>query len=195
MQVAESADFALPFAVVLLGLIVGMAQRRPYSFLGVGGFPSQSGDVAKDVGKSDARQPDGDCGEAYSPQPRSRPTMLSRRLLVSLAALTASPAVGDEAVSDGALRNKILRTLSRVPVFTVTNGSDAPYLTEVDEQGRRSGFFYLGPQDAANALKDVKAFGLPDADTLKTAGKSDPFIKVSHTHTPMSTDPDARPCS
>ena len=84
--------------------------------------------------------------------------MLSRRLLVSLAALTASPAVGDEAVSDGALRNKILRTLSRVPVFTVTNGSDAPYLTEVDEQGRRSGFFYLGPQAAARALEDIRAF-------------------------------------
>jgi hypothetical protein len=43
-------------------------------------------------------------------------------------------------------------------VFVVTNSKDAPYLTEVDEQSRRSGFFYLGPQEALAALNDIKAF-------------------------------------
>lgn len=31
------------------------------------------------------------------------------------------------------------------------------YLTEIDDRGRRSGFFYLDPQEAATTYKDVKA--------------------------------------
>jgi len=52
----------------------------------------------------------------------------------------------------------VLLKLSRVPVFAITNKQSQPYLTEVDNAGRRSGFFYLGPRDALTALQQVREF-------------------------------------
>jgi len=91
------------------------------------------------------------------------PTTLSRRLAVGLATIAATsswpgllplPATATSGLS----RDALLRKLSRVPVFVVTNQDDAPYLTEVDAQRRRSGFFFLGPQEAVTALNDIRAF-------------------------------------
>ena len=71
---------------------------------------------------------------------------LSRRLLVgacatatTLLTMPTAPALGA-----GLSRDDISRKLSRVPVFTITNNADSPYLTEMDGNGKRSGFFFLG---------------------------------------------------
>lgn len=55
-------------------------------------------------------------------------------------------------------RDAVTRKLSRVPVFVVTNRQESPYLTEMDEQGRRSGNFFLNPETALAAYKDIKGF-------------------------------------
>jgi len=78
---------------------------------------------------------------------------VGRRLLLSGAAamiVLAPPAAAAE--------SSIGKKLSRVPVFVITNKDEAPYLTEVDENGRRSGFFYLSPQTAIKVLADVRTF-------------------------------------
>lgn len=83
---------------------------------------------------------------------------LSRRLIISAASLLCAspqlPAFAAKGLSSIAIDTK----LSRVPIFVVTNGQAAPYLTEMDDAGRRSGFFFLSPQEAATALQDVKAY-------------------------------------
>jgi hypothetical protein len=89
--------------------------------------------------------------------------IMTRRVALALATFAASsplhaPLLALPASAAGAPSDDVLRKLSRVPVFVVTNSKDAPYLTEVDEQSRRSGFFYLGPQEALAALNDIKAF-------------------------------------
>lgn len=93
---------------------------------------------------------------------RISPIMMTRRVALALATFAASPLhaplLALPASAAVAPRDDVLRKLSRVPVFVVTNSKDAPYLTEVDEQSRRSGFFYLGPQEALAALNDIKAF-------------------------------------
>jgi len=61
------------------------------------------------------------------------------------------------AAESGLSREAIEAKLSRVPVFAVTNRNDQPYLTEVDDRGRRSGFFFLDPREAIATYKDVKA--------------------------------------
>merc|ERR1712087_197626 len=53
---------------------------------------------------------------------------------------------------------QVASKLSRVPVFAITNQQSQPYLTEVDNAGRRSGFFYLGPRDALQVLQQVREF-------------------------------------
>ncbi len=53
---------------------------------------------------------------------------------------------------------EVSRKLSRVPVFVVTNRQESPYLTERDEQGRRSGSFFIGPQEALRAYNDIKQY-------------------------------------
>ena len=88
---------------------------------------------------------------------------LSRRLSLGLTALAATsppkvlrlPAAS---AAQGIPREELLRKLSRVPLFIITNQEDAPYLTEVDTQARRSGYFFLGPQEAVAALNDVREF-------------------------------------
>ena len=82
---------------------------------------------------------------------------LTRRFALGLAALSAtSPRLPASAASLS--RDEILRKLSRVPVFVITNREEAPYLSEMDGQGRRSGFFFLGPQEAVAALSDIRAY-------------------------------------
>lgn len=58
----------------------------------------------------------------------------------------------------GPKRDAIARLLSRVPAFVVTNKQSAPYLTERDSEGRRSGFFFLAPDQALGAFKEIKQF-------------------------------------
>jgi len=48
--------------------------------------------------------------------------------------------------------------LSRVPIFVITNSEAAPYLTERSNDGRRSGFFFISPQEAVQTLNEIKAF-------------------------------------
>ena len=81
--------------------------------------------------------------------------LLARRLLIGAAAALALPSSSSAA---GLSRAAIAGKLSRVPIFTVTNREAAPYLTEMDNEGRRSGFFFISPQEAVKALTDIKAF-------------------------------------
>ena len=82
---------------------------------------------------------------------------LTRRLLLSTcAALSVVPPLPSNAA--GMSREVLEKKLSRVPIFTVTNKEAAPYLTEMDAAGKRSGFFFISPQDAVAALNDIRAF-------------------------------------
>lgn len=83
---------------------------------------------------------------------------LTRRLALGLAALASTPPSAYPAAAITFSQDTIRQKLSRVPVFVVTNSAEAPYLTEMDAQGRRSGFFYLGPQQAVAALNEIKPF-------------------------------------
>ena len=82
---------------------------------------------------------------------------VSRRLLLSSAALWPFLAV-PPSYSAGLSRDVLASKLSRVPIFVVTNRDSSPYLTERDALGKRSGFFFLSPQEALAALNDIKAF-------------------------------------
>ena len=67
-----------------------------------------------------------------------------RRTAVGGAA--AAAAVGlrpPPAFAGGLSRSQLQAKLSRVPLFIITNKDEQPYLTEVDAEGRRSGFFYI----------------------------------------------------
>ena len=64
-------------------------------------------------------------------------------------------------------------------MFVVTNKDDSPYLTEVDSAGKRSGFFFLGPQEAVKALNDIRAFD-PRA-TLSVVSLDSIFFDISRT--------------
>ena len=83
---------------------------------------------------------------------------LTRRLALGFAALAAAPPTLPVYAARPLSSDELLRKLSRVPIFVVTNREDSPYLTEVDGQGRRSGLFFLGPQEAVAALNDIKGF-------------------------------------
>jgi hypothetical protein len=85
---------------------------------------------------------------------------LTRRLLLGAAtAFTALPMAPLPTIALGGLaEGELQKKLSRVPVFTVTNAQASPYLTEVDNAGKRSGFFFLSPQEAVTALNDIKGF-------------------------------------
>ena len=81
--------------------------------------------------------------------------LLARRLLIGAAAALSLPAASSAA---GLSRAAIAGKLSRVPIFAVTNREAAPYLTEMDQDGRRSGSFFISPQEAVKALSDIKTF-------------------------------------
>ena len=103
---------------------------------------------------------------SYQTQTTNQRTMrvvdgaLTRRLLLgAAAAFTALPVVPLPTSAAAGLSPEVLqKKLSRVPVFTITNSQASPYLTEVDAAGKRSGFFFLSPQEAVTALNDIKAF-------------------------------------
>jgi len=86
--------------------------------------------------------------------------LLTRRLLLgACAALTLPSApLPSSAAAAGLSREALEKKLSRVPVFTITNSQAAPYLTEVDANGKRSGFFFISPQEAVAALNDIRAY-------------------------------------
>lgn len=48
--------------------------------------------------------------------------------------------------------------LADVPIFAITNARGAPYLTERNADGLRTGAFYLSPRDALGDLENVRAF-------------------------------------
>jgi hypothetical protein len=85
-----------------------------------------------------------------------RAISLPRRVLLGVASLAVVPYNPFPASADS--RDSISRKLSRVPVFVIANKDSSPYLTEVDAEGKRSGFFYLGPQQAVAALTDIRAY-------------------------------------
>lgn len=105
---------------------------------------------------------------------------ISARRLLLTAALSALPSLPLPAVAGGGLsREAISGKLSRVPIFVITNGDAAPYLTEVDGSGRRSGFFFVSPQEAIQALNDIKAFD-PRA-SLSVVPLDDVFFDIAAT--------------
>jgi len=77
---------------------------------------------------------------------------------VLLSAAAVFSAVPTASSASGLSPDDVAKKLSRVPVFTITNKDAAPYLTELDASGKRSGFFFLSPQDAVAALNDIRAF-------------------------------------
>ena len=95
-------------------------------------------------------------------------TCLRRDVLHLSAALTAAaatnvllgPAAASAAVDSAPVSREtaISNTLSRVPAYLVTNEFGDPYLTESDENGRRSGSVFLGPNDAVPLLEEVRRF-------------------------------------
>jgi len=58
----------------------------------------------------------------------------------------------------GYRREELKALISRVPTFVVSNRESAPYLTQVDASGRRSGSFHLSPSEALKELQEVRAF-------------------------------------
>lgn len=50
----------------------------------------------------------------------------------------------------------ITKKLSRVPVFTVTDSTGRPYLSETEDGKLRRGFFFVQPSDAEAFLKQVR---------------------------------------
>ena len=105
---------------------------------------------------------------------------LSRRLLLgTAAALSLSTPPLPLLAASGLSRTDVLSKLSRVPIFAVTNSEAAPYLTEVDEQGRRSGFFFISPQTAVAALNDIRAFD--SRASLNVVPLDDIFFDISKT--------------
>ena len=105
--------------------------------------------------------------------------LLARRALLGVAAALSLPAAPRVASADGLPRADIAAKLSRVPIFAVTNREAAPYLTEMDGAGRRSGFFFISPQEAVSALNDIKAFD-PRA-SLSVVPLDDVFFDISAT--------------
>ena len=69
--------------------------------------------------------------------------------------------------------------LQSVPCYLVTNQAGEPYLTEVDESGRRCGSVYLGPKDAAAVLQDVRAYDR--SATLAVVPLSNVYDQVAKT--------------
>ena len=69
--------------------------------------------------------------------------------------------------------------LSRVPAYLVINKDGRPYLTEMDASGRRSGYVFLGPRDAAPVLREVQRFD--PAATLAVMPLSTVYLDVART--------------
>ena len=100
------------------------------------------------------------------------PLSCSRRTALSIAAaptsLTiATPAFADAAPTADRREAVAADLLSRVPAYLVTNSRGEPYLTDVDDEGKRSGSVFLGPADAAPLLEQVRSF---DADASRDVG-------------------------
>lgn len=99
---------------------------------------------------------------AWRPVPE-RCDLLARRSLLGGAAAaafaTAPPSLAASATASVSSReDSVTNVLGRVPCFVVCNENGQPYLTEVDEGGRRSGAVFLGLRDAAQVLDQVRRF-------------------------------------
>ena len=106
--------------------------------------------------------------------------LVTRRLLVGAAAFACVlPAPTPLFAAEGLSRSDVAAKLSRVPIFAVTNSEAAPYLTEIDGAGRRSGFLYISPQLAAQELNDIRQFD-PRA-SLNVVSLDDVFFDISAT--------------
>ena len=108
-----------------------------------------------------------------------------RALLWTAAALTTVPLPSPAAT--GLSRVDVSSKLSRVPIFAVTNAEAAPYLTEFDDSGRRSGLLFLSPNEAVQALTDIKAFD-PRA-SLSVVQLDDVYYEISSTKAEASAAP------
>ena len=108
-----------------------------------------------------------------------------RAPLWTAAALTTVPLPSPAAT--GLSRVEVSSKLSRVPIFAVTNAEAAPYLTEFDDSGRRSGLLFLSPNEAVQALTDIKAFD-PRA-SLSVVQLDDVYYEISSTKAEASAAP------
>lgn len=86
-----------------------------------------------------------------------RSTLHAGAAAVTVAAGSPAPSLA-AGLSAGLSQAELGTKLSRVPLFVVTNRNEQPYLTEVTPDGRRSGFFFLGPREAIQCYQDIKAF-------------------------------------
>lgn len=92
-----------------------------------------------------------------------------RNVLLGVTALTTLPALpavaaptstlSSNAANDASARAAAVdNILSRIPVYLITSKTGEPYLTEVDEDGKRGGFVFVGPNDAVPMLEEVRKF-------------------------------------
>jgi hypothetical protein len=92
--------------------------------------------------------------------PSARALALTRRGLIrGVAAGIAAPLTSlAPQYARGAPTLAPEQLLADVPIFAVTNSKGAPYLTERNPDGLRTGAFYLSPRDALADLENVRAF-------------------------------------
>lgn len=58
----------------------------------------------------------------------------------------------------------VSKKLGRVPVFTVTDSSGHPYMTETEDRRLRQGYFFVQPEDAKQYLETVQKGNENDAN-------------------------------
>ena len=77
-----------------------------------------------------------------------------------LAGSSALLAVSQPGIAEALLTRSeaVSAILNRVPAYVIANEEGLPYLTEMDSSGRRGGFVFLGPRDAAPVLKQVQLY-------------------------------------
>ena len=66
---------------------------------------------------------------------------------------------------NGQIERTLDAQLSRVPVFTVTDSTGRPYMTETDDHRLRLGYFFIQPTDAEQFLEKVRGES-PDSKVL-----------------------------
>ena len=109
---------------------------------------------------------------------------LRRRNLIAGAAISGAvlsstaPRFASASASTALSREDTVNAvLSRVPAYLVINKDGRPYLTEMDASGRRSGYVFLGPRDAAPVLREVQRFD--PAATLAVMPLSTVYLDVA----------------
>jgi hypothetical protein len=121
--------------------------------------------------------------QSFTPISNIGPSTPRRHFVAAAVAAAAAPTVATAAApssADAAARaDAVERLLSRVPVFVVTNAQGQPYLTEVDEDGRRFGSIFIGPGDATDVLLRVREFDR--TATLAVVPLSTVYLDVAKT--------------